>query len=162
MTRKITVLQGDGIGPQVTEEAVRVLQNTGLDFEFIYGDIGYDYYQKTGNNLPAQTIEKIMKSSSCLFGAVTTPPNIPNYSSPILALRKKLDLYTNLRPNKSYPLDSFRKGIDMVIVRENTEGLYSGRERLEDNGNTAITERVITRKGSECIIKWAFEYAKKK
>lgn len=155
----ICVLPGDGIGKDVIPEAVRVLKATGLNFEFVYGDIGFEAYQKLGSSLPDATIEKVKAADSCLFGAVTTPPNIPNYSSPILKMRKALDLYINLRPNKSYPLPQFRQGVDIVMFRENTEGMYSGRERLEDNGNTAITERVITRRGSERIIKAAFEYA---
>jgi isopropylmalate/isohomocitrate dehydrogenase-like protein len=159
MIYKICVLRGDGIGKEVVEEAVRVLQSLPIEFEFTYADIGYGCYLKKGDSLPQETLDKIEQSDSALFGAVTTPPNIPNYSSPILRLRQKLDLYINLRPIKYYPLKDARKNVDLVIFRENTEGLYSGKEREEDDGNTAITERVITRKASERIIRAAFEYA---
>lgn len=152
---KICVLPGEGIGPEVTEEAVRVLKALPINFEFIYGDIGYETYKKFGNALPDETIEKVKNADATLFGAVTTPPNIPDYSSAILKLRKHFDLYVNLRPCAN-------DKINLVIVRENTEGMYSGVERIENNGNRAVTERIITRKGSERIIRYAFEFAKRK
>jgi homoisocitrate dehydrogenase len=110
--------------------------------------------------LPDSTLEQIRNADATLFGAVTTPPNIPNYFSPVVRMRQSLELYANLRPCRSIPHSSSRENIDMVIVRENTEGLYSGIERLEDDGNKAVTERVITRKGSERIVRKAFELAK--
>jgi isopropylmalate/isohomocitrate dehydrogenase-like protein len=152
---KICVLPGEGIGPEVIEEAIKVLESLNLDLEFIYGDIGFGVFEKTGNALPDETIQKVEESDATLFGAVTTPPNIENYSSPIIRLRKHFDLYVNLRP-------CAKDGINLTVVRENTEGLYSGVERVEDNGDRAVTERIITRKGSERIIRFAFEYAKKK
>ncbi len=103
------------------------------------------------------TLEAICRSDAALFGAVTTPPNLPGYFSPVVRMRQALDLYANLRPNRSLPHPSSRQGVDLVIVRENTEGLYSGIERVEDDGNRAITERVITRRGSERIVRKAFE-----
>jgi isopropylmalate/isohomocitrate dehydrogenase-like protein len=157
---KICVLPGDGIGPEVTAETVKVLKVLVPKMDFIYGDIGYEYYLKSGNQLPDSTIEKVKSCDAALFGAVTTPPNIPNYSSPILKLRRALDLYVNLRPVVSYPFEGCRENVNMVIVRENTEGMYSGRERVEDGGDTAITERVITRKGSERIIRYAYSLAR--
>jgi len=149
------VLPGDGIGPEVTKEAVRVLEALPIKFEFKYGDIGYGAYQKFGTPLPEETIEILKNSDAALFGAVTTPPNLPNYSSPVLSLRRNFELYANLRPITNEKLN-------FIIVRENTEGLYSGIERVEESGERAITERVITRKGSERIIRYAFELAKKK
>lgn len=158
---KITVLRGDGIGKEVVGEAVRVLQALEIDFEFDYAGIGYDCYKETGSSLPQKTIEKVRSSDATLFGAVTTPLNIENYSSPILRLRQELQLYINLRPTKYLPVKNARPNVDLVIFRENTEGLYSRKEHTEDNGDTAITERIITRKASERIIKAAFEYAVK-
>lgn len=161
-TFNICILPGDGIGPEVTEETVKILKALPIQWNFVYGDIGFGAYEKLGNPLPPETIEKVKNADATLFGAVTTPPNIPNYSSPILGLRQHFDLYANIRPCKSMPIDISRKGINLVTVRENTEGLYSKSERREDNGNTAITERIITRKGSERIIRYAFELARKK
>lgn len=160
MTYRICLLPGDGIGPEVINAAEQVLRVLPLDFEFVCAHIGFGAYERLGSPLPDSTLEEIQSSSAALFGAVTTPPNIPNYFSPVVRMRQVLELYANLRPTRSIPHKSSRPNIDFVIVRENTEGLYSGIERLEDGGNRAVTERVITRKGSERIIRKAFDVAR--
>jgi len=162
MSYKICLLPGDGIGPEVIDAAEKVLRTLPLDFEFTRADIGFDAYERLGTPLPDSTLEQIRLSSATLFGSVTTPPNIAGYFSPVVRMRQSLELYANLRPCKSIPHASSKSGIDMLIVRENTEGLYSGIERLEDDGNRAITERVITRKGSERIIRKAFDIAQQR
>ncbi len=154
---RICLLRGDGIGPEVIDYAVQVLHALPLEWKFIEGGIGYTEYQRSGSPLPDETLQKIRSADATLFGAVTTPPNIPNYFSPVVRMRQLLDLYANLRPIRSTPHLSSRPNSDFVIVRENTEGLYSGIERIEDDGNRAIAERVITRKGSERIIRKAFD-----
>jgi homoisocitrate dehydrogenase len=160
MKYKICLLPGDGIGPEVIAAAREVLTALPLEWDFTECGIGYGEYQRTGSPLPDSTIQAIRHADAALFGAVTTPPNIPNYFSPVVRMRQSLDLFANLRPNRSIQHPSSRAGIDMLIVRENTEGLYSGIERVEDDGNRAITERVITRKGSERIIHKAFDTAR--
>lgn len=160
MTYKICLLPGDGIGPEVIDSAQQVLEALPLDFDFTRADIGFNAYERLGTPLPDSTLEQIRLSSATLFGAVTTPPNLAGYFSPVVRMRQSLELFANLRPCRSIPHASSKSNIDMVIVRENTEGLYSGIERVEDNGNTAITERVITRKGSERIIRKAFDLAR--
>lgn len=160
MTYKICLLPGDGIGPEVIDSAQQVLEALPLDFDFTRADIGFNAYERLGIPLPDSTLEQIRLSSATLFGAVTTPPNLAGYFSPVVRMRQSLELFANLRPCRSIPHASSKPNIDMVIVRENTEGLYSGIERVEDNGNTAITERVITRKGSERIIRKAFDLAR--
>ncbi len=160
MTYTICLLRGDGIGPEVIDCTVRVLHALPLEWNFIESGIGYAEYQRSGSPLPDETLQMIRSADATLFGAVTTPPNIPNYFSPVVRMRQSLDLYANFRPIRSIPHSSSRAGIDFVIVRENTEGLYSGVERLEENGNRAITERVITRRGSERIARKAFELAR--
>jgi len=160
MTYKICLLPGDGIGPEVIDCAEQVLSALPLNFEFTRADIGFGAYERLGTPLPDSTLEQIRASSATLFGAVTTPPNLAGYFSPVVRMRQSLDLYANLRPCRSIPHESSKENIDIIIVRENTEGLYSGIERVEDNGNKAITERVITRKGSERIIHKAFDLAK--
>jgi len=162
MSYKICLLPGDGIGPEVIDAAEKVLRTLPLDFEFTRADIGFGAYERLGTPLPDSTLEQIRLSSATLFGSVTTPPNIAGYFSPVVRMRQSLELYANLRPCKSIPHASSKSGIDMLIVRENTEGLYSGIERLEDDGNRAITERVITRKGSERIIRKAFDIAQQR
>lgn len=160
MTYKICLLPGDGIGLEVIASAKDVLTALPIQWDFIECGIGFGEYQRSGSPLPDSTIGQIRHADATLFGAVTTPPNIPNYFSPVVRMRQSLELFSNLRPCRSIPHSSSRTGIDMIIVRENTEGLYSGIERLEDDGNRAITERVITRKGSERIIRKAFDIAR--
>lgn len=160
MRYQICLLPGDGIGPEVIDCAVQVLHALPVSFEFVRAEIGFGAFEKCGTPLPDSTLDAIRNSSAALLGAVTTPPNIPNYFSPVVRMRQSLELYANLRPSRSIPHVSSRPNIDLVIVRENTEGLYSGIERLEEDGNRAITERVITRQGSERIIRKAFDLAR--
>jgi homoisocitrate dehydrogenase len=160
MTHRICLLPGDGIGPEVIDCAEQVLSALPLDLEFVRAEIGFGAYERLGTPLPDSTLEEVRFSSAALFGAVTTPPAIPDYFSPVVRMRQSLELYANLRPCQSIPHASSRPNIDMLIVRENTEGLYSGIERLEDGGERAITERVVTRKGSERVIRKAFELAR--
>ncbi|MBL8061488.1 MAG: NAD-dependent isocitrate dehydrogenase, partial [Anaerolineales bacterium] len=162
MTYRICLLPGDGIGPEVIAAARDVLTSLSIQWDFVECGIGFGEYERSGSPLPDSTLQAIRNADAALLGAVTTPPNIPNYFSPIVRMRQSLDLYANLRPCKSIPHESSRQGIDMVIVRENTEGLYAGIERIEDDGNRAITERVITRKASERIIRKAFDIARRR
>ncbi|GAB4545242.1 MAG: homoisocitrate dehydrogenase [Anaerolineales bacterium] len=160
MTYKITLLPGDGIGPEVIVSAREVLSALPLHWEFTERGIGYGEYQRSGSPLPNSTLEAIRRADATLFGAVTTPPNLQNYFSPVVRMRQTLDLYANLRPIRSIPHPSSRQQIDLLIVRENTEGLYSGVERMEEeDGSRAITERIITRKNSERILRKAFDLA---
>ena len=156
---RICLLPGDGIGPEVINQAARLLLALGLYCSFDRGEIGYGAYQKLGTPLPDETLEKIRAADATLFGAVSTPPNIAGYFSPIIRLRQSFDLYANVRPCQSLPFAGSRPGINLVVVRENTEDLYSGIERVEDGGNRAISEMVITRKASEKIIRKAFDLA---
>lgn len=158
-SHRVCLLPGDGIGPEVVEQATSVLQTLNLNLSFEQGEIGFGAYQRLGSQLPEETLARIRSADATLFGAVTTPPNIPNYFSPIIRLRQVLDLYANLRPCQSLPHPTSRSGINLIVVRENTEDLYSGIERIEENGNRAISEMVITRKASEKIITKAFDLA---
>lgn len=159
MTHRICLLPGDGIGPEVLDCVEQVLRALPLDLEFTCAEIGFGAYERLGTPLPDSTLKAISDSSAALFGAVTTPPAIPNYFSPVVRMRQSLELYANVRPCQSIPHPSSRPNVDIMIVRENTEGLYSGIERIEDDGNRAVTERVITRKGSERITRKAFDLA---
>jgi homoisocitrate dehydrogenase len=161
-TYRICVLPGDGIGPEVVAAAQRVLEALPLKFEWTPGEIGFGAYQRLGASLPDETLAKVGKADATLFGAVTTPPDIPGYSSPIIRLRKSFDLYANIRPCKSIPHPISRAGIDLVLVRENTEDLYTGSERVEDDGNRAVGEMVITRRASERIARAAFDLARQR
>ena len=155
--KKILYIGGDGIGPELMAHAHRVVSSI-ADVDWVQGEAGYATYQKTGTPLPDATLQAAKESDAILFCAVTTPPNIPNYKSPIVALRKELDLYSNLRPFQSLPnVPVPFPVLNFAIVRENTEGMYSGIEKRE--GDSAYATRVITRKGSERIVRFAFDYA---
>ncbi len=157
-SRRICLIEGDGIGHEVIPAARRLLEATGLPLSFVTAEAGWGAFQRLGIALPEETIEAVRSSAATLFGAVSSPLQpVAGYRSPIVALRRQFDLYANLRPVLSQPVPSSRPGIDMLIVRENSEGLYSGRERTTED--EAITERVITRKGSERIVRAACRLA---
>ncbi len=149
----ITLINGDGIGAEVIPAAERVLRALNLPLELRYAEAGFGTFQKIGDALPKETIELCESSDAILFGATQSPmEKVEGYISPILNLRRRLNLYANLRP-------AMRGDIDMLVVRENTEGMYSGRERVEADGQIAILERVITAGASERITKVACEQA---
>ncbi|TET27705.1 MAG: isocitrate/isopropylmalate dehydrogenase family protein [Candidatus Bathyarchaeum sp.] len=159
-TYKLAVIPGPGIGAEVVPEAVRLLESTDLTFDCRYMEIGYEVFKKTGTPVPDEVLTEIRKTQACLFGATTTPVGVPGYKSAIITLRRALGLYANVRPAKSYPIQKSMKDVDLVIVRENTEGLYSGMEfELPDS---AYTLRVITRKATELITRFAFDLAMKR
>ncbi|KXS44465.1 MAG: isopropylmalate/isohomocitrate dehydrogenase [Methanolobus sp. T82-4] len=157
---KLAIVEGDGIGKEVIPAAVRVLDALEMDVEKVYLELGYGKWEKTGSAITDQDIE-ILKSCDCiLFGAVTTPPD-PNYKSVLLTIRKELDMYANIRPIKPLPCLSCsfeREDFNFVIVRENTEGLYSAIEEIGED--VSYTKRIVTRKGSKRIAEYACKLAK--
>ena len=194
---KIAWLPGDGIGTEVMEAARMVLDHLGLDAEYIHGDIGWEFWKTEGDPLPARTVEMLKGTDCALFGAITSKPKeeaaaelVPElkdkglvYRSPIVRLRQEFNLHTNLRPCKAFegnPLN-YRDTIDLVVFRENTEGLYAGVEfhplpeevratlekhnpnmkKFEGTGgeDIALSCRVFTRAGCRSIATQAFEYA---
>jgi len=159
-TYKIAVITGDGIGPEITEATTHALGSVGLDFEFVKVAAGLNAWEKYGNQLPDETISIIKSSDACLKGPTQTPPGPGSFKSATVTLRQILDLYANVRPFRNHPgVPSVHKGVDLIIVRENTEGLYRG---LEYNlGDSAIGIRTITRRGSERIARYAFEMARR-
>ena len=149
---KIAIIGGDGIGQEVMSACEYLLDKINIDFSFKYGEAGFECFNKTGTTLPEETIKIANDSDAVLFGASTSTPGQP---SPIINLRKALNVYANIRPIKSYKgVNCLRDDIDFVIVRENTEGLYSQVEYLDEN--RMIAERHITRHASERISKAAF------
>jgi len=196
---KIAWLPGDGVGNDVMEAAKIILNKFELDAEYIHGDIGWEFWKTEGNPLPDRTVDLLNNVDCALFGAITSKPKqeaeeelIPElqgkglvYSSPIVGLRQKFNLHTNLRPCKAFkgnPLN-YRDDIDIVVFRENTEGLYAGVEfypvpeevfkALRNNHkkmqkfdqtsleDLAISCRIFTREACQRIVRNAFEYAKK-
>jgi len=144
---RLCVIPGDGVGKEVIPVAVQVLRATLPDLEVVEAEAGWETFRQTGVALPPGTLEVARGCGAVLFGAVASPSHpVDGYRSPILALRRELDVYANLRPVRGWPVAGAHPALDLLVVRENTEGLYSGRERRE--GDTAITERIITRSGS--------------
>ena len=193
----IAYLPGDGVGNDVMDAAKIVLDTINLDAEYIHGDIGWEFWKTEGNPLPDRTVELLKETDCCLFGAITSKPNedaqkelMPElrnkgivYSSAIVRLRQELNLHTNLRPCKAYPGNplNYRDDIDLVVFRENTEGLYAGVEfgppskevfnalmthkKMKKFENTSLEDmavscRIFTRKACQNIVRQAFEYAK--
>lgn len=161
---RLCIIPGDGIGNEVTDAARHILESLPLPITYKEVEAGWKTFQKTGHALPEATLQAAQEADAVLFGAVASPSHpVEGYRSPIVALRKALDLYANIRPMVGLPTaDGQSSDIDLVVVRENTEGLYVGRERLEDDGNTAIAERVITKRSSERIVRTACELAQKR
>jgi methanogen homoisocitrate dehydrogenase len=150
--KRVTVIRGDGIGPEVIDSALTVLETAGADLEQVMLEVGYDRWRRTGQAIDEEDLNTIKNTDCVLFGAITTPPDL-NYRSVLLRLRKELDLYANIRPFSNEKLD-------FIIVRENTEGLYSGIEELGDEESK--TMRIITRHGSERIAKKACNIASRR
>ncbi len=195
---KIAILPGDGVGKDVVEAAMIVLERTGLDAQYVYGDIGWEFWCREGNALPDRTLRMLRETDACLFGAITSKPKEDaeqelspalkgrglSYFSPIVRLRQEFDLYQNLRPCKAYagnPLN-FKDGIDLVIFRENTEGMYAGVEfhplppvvreallthpkmkRFKDTpaDEIAVSTRIMSRSACARIVRAAFDFARK-
>ena len=198
-TYRIALMPGDGIGKDVMEAAQIVLDKIALDAEYVPADIGWEFWCSEGDALPQRTVETLQTCDCALFAAITSKPKEEaeaeltpelqgkglTYRSPIVRLRQMFDLYTNLRPCKAFkgnPLN-FRDDIDLVVFRENTQGLYAGvefhplpdevRSVLEQHSKgmaaftnvpadeVAISCRVFTRSGCQRIVRAAFEYARK-
>ncbi len=154
----VTLIPGDGIGPEITESVTRILKEAGAEIEWDIQTAGADVAETEGSPLPDRVIESIKKTKVALKAPVTTPIG-KGFRSVNVALRKSLDLYANLRPCKNIEGIKTRfENVDIVIVRENTEDLYAGIERQIDN-DTAESIKIITRKASTRIVDFAFEYA---
>ncbi len=157
----ICLIPGDGVGREVIPAAAEALAALGLGLRFVQAEAGFAHFRRAGDAIPPETLAEVEACGVALFGATSSPSAaVPGYRSPILVLRQAFDLYANLRPVFSLPGPFSRPGIDLLVVRENTEGLYAGRERRE--GETAIAERVITVKASQRIARIACEQARRR
>jgi len=149
---KIAVVEGDGIGQEVIPVARRILETLHPEFEYFTVDVGYGMWERTGCPCADREIAELKTADAILFGAITTPP-MKDYQSVVLRIRKALDLYANLRPIKG-------DGFGIMIVRENTEGLYSGIEEI--GPDRATTLRVVTRTGSVRIARSAIRLVRER
>lgn len=161
MTR-VVCIPGDGIGPSIVEATQRIIEATGATIEWVEMQAGLGAFEKSGNPLPDETVAAIRETKLALKGPLTTPVGT-GFRSVNVALRREFDLYINLRPTCSFEgVPSRYSNINLVIFRENTEGLYSGLERYVDEEKTiAESVAVVTRPHAERIIRAAFEYAVK-
>jgi isocitrate dehydrogenase (NAD+) len=156
----VVLIPGDGIGPEVVEAAQKVIEATGVEIEWKTFEAGAKAWERYGTPLPEAILEGIRQSRVALKGPVTTPIGA-GFSSITVALRKGLGLYANLRPVRSIPgVPSRYRDVDLVVVRENTEGLYSGIERRVDD-DTAEAVKRVTRRASLRIARFAFDYAQR-
>ncbi|MBU1026565.1 MAG: isocitrate/isopropylmalate dehydrogenase family protein [Candidatus Margulisbacteria bacterium] len=178
MTHNITLIRGDGVGPELAEATRRVLEATGVKFNWDIQDAGVDIMETAGTPLPPQVLESIRKNKVAIKAPITTPIGT-GFRSVNVAIRKELDLYACLRPSKSYAgVRSRYENIDLVIVRENTEDLYAGIEFEEGKPETkklineiekiskkkirpdsGISIKPISKTGTEKIVRFAFDYA---
>jgi isocitrate dehydrogenase (NAD+) len=162
MTQTIAVIRGDGIGPEIMDATLHVLDGMklGLDYDFV--DAGLSAYEKTGELLPAATLESITRHRVALKSPLTTPVG-DGFSSINVELRKRFDLYANVRPAVSFPNTKSRyENIDLITVRENTEGAYIGEgQNVTADGETATLTQRVTRTGSERIVRYAFDLARR-
>jgi isocitrate dehydrogenase (NAD+) len=176
----VTLIPGDGVGPEISEATRRVLEATGVEFDWEIGHAGADVIPRYGTPLPDEVLASIRKNKVAIKGPVTTPVGT-GFRSVNVALRKALDLYACVRPCKTYPgVPSPFEGVDLVIVRENTEDLYAGVEFEMDEPDTGelidfinarkgdvirpdsgLSIKMITESGSRRIVKYAFEYARR-
>ncbi|HSH81583.1 MAG TPA: isocitrate/isopropylmalate family dehydrogenase, partial [Herpetosiphonaceae bacterium] len=160
----ICLLPGDGIGREVIPAAREALLATGLRCRFVEVEVGWGCFKRHGTALPEETLEAVRAADASLLGAVASPSRrVPGYRSPVVGLRQALDLFACVRPVRSPALPDSRPGIDMVVIRENSEGLYAGREErtVSDGGDiSAVAQRLITRRGSRRIAAFALDYAR--
>lgn len=162
MAKTITVLPGDGIGPSITEATIKVLDKLDCGLSYEYAEAGITSLDKGGDLLPAETLKLIEKNKIALKGPLTTPVG-GGFRSINVTLRKQFDLYANLRPAVSFPGTKSRyENLDIITVRENTEGMYSGEgQTLSDDGEVAEAKSIVTKSGSERVLRFAFETARK-
>ncbi|WP_447937431.1 isocitrate dehydrogenase [Thermomonas fusca] len=159
----ITVIRGDGIGPEIMDATLHVLDAMQLGLSYEYADAGMVALEKHGDLLPAATMDSIRKNKIALKSPLTTPVG-GGFSSINVELRKRFDLYANVRPAKCFPNTKSRLsgGVDLITVRENTEGAYIGEgQSVSEDGETAVLTQKVTRKGSERIVRYAFDLARK-
>ena len=157
----ICLIPGDGIGQEVIPAARRLLEATGLDLTFTEAEAGWATFERHGTSVPDATLEAVKAADATLAGAFTSPSRkVAGHAGAIRYMRKKLDLYANLRPSLSHPVPDTMPGVDMLMVRENTEGLYVEQERRY--GDTAIADAVVTKRASERIAHVALQQARKR
>ncbi|MDB5044082.1 MAG: isocitrate dehydrogenase [Deinococcus sp.] len=159
---RICLIEGDGIGHEVIPATRRVLDAAGFDAEYVIAEAGYEYFLDHGTSVPQATYDAVESTDATLFGAATSPSGVKpaGFTGAIRHLRQKYGLYANVRPTRTRPVPGAYENVDLVIVRENTQGLYVEQERRY--GDTAIADTVITKDASDRIGKFAADLAMKR
>ena len=162
MSNTIAVIRGDGIGPEIMDGTLSVLDALGVGLEYDFVDAGMTALDKHGELIPAETMDAIRRHRVALKGPLTTPVG-GGFSSINVELRRRFDLYANVRPAISFPNTKSRyDDIDLITVRENTEGAYGSEgQTLSEDGDTAMSQIKVTRRGSERIVRYAFDLARR-
>lgn len=162
MSTTITVIPGDGIGPDIIDATLKILDKAGCEFNYEFADAGLAALEKTGELLPQATLDAIARNKATLKGPLTTPVG-EGFTSINVSLRKQFNLYANVRPVKSFKGTKARyENIDIITVRENTEGMYSGLGQVvSEDGSEAQAMSKITRAGAERIVRFAYELARR-
>lgn len=157
---KLCMIEGDGIGHEVIPAAAEVLQAVLPDVEIFKADAGWDCFQETGSSLPDDTLFLARECGAVLYGASASPHYpVEGYFVPGVRLRRELETYANLRPTRYMPVPTAKPGVNVLVVRENTEDLYVGHERTDMGGDRSVSEKVITRAATERVARRAFELA---
>ncbi len=157
---KLCVIEGDGIGQEVVPAAARILRQLFPELDIVPAEAGWRTFEATGEALPEETVRIAKEAKAVLFGACSSPSYpVDGYSSPIVKLRRSMETYANLRPTRYLPVPTARAGVDLLVVRENTEDLYIGDEQTDDAGDTGTATKRITRSATELIAHKAFQLA---
>ena len=160
----ICLIPGDGIGREVVPAAREALLATGLRCDFVEVEAGWECFERHGTALPEATLHAVKAADATLLGAVGSPlRRVAGYRSPVVGLRRALDLYACVRPVRTPPLPGARPGVDLVVIRENSEGLYAGQEETTGAGDerVAVARRIISASGSRRIVAFALDYARR-
>lgn len=156
--RKVVVIEGDGIGPEVVRSALRAMLATGVDLELISAEMGLASFHRSGSYLPEDTIMNLAEADACLFGAITTPPE-SDYTSPLIRIRREFELFANVRPVRRISPDIGLVDLDLIIFRENTEGMYTGEETWE--GDSVVLKRRVSEFATRRLVRFAVETARR-
>ena len=158
---ELCVIEGDGVGHEVIPAALRILEVVLPEIKTHPAQAGWECFQACGTSLPDETIELAKTCRAVLFGAAASPSySVEGYFSPILQLRRELDTFANLRPTRYLPVVTARPGVNLLVVRENTEDLYTGSETTSASGDTSIARKVITRRATERVAHSAYKLAR--
>lgn len=158
---ELCVIEGDGIGHEVVPAAIKVLKTLFPDLVIHEARAGWDYFQESGEAISEDTVNLVIKTGALLYGAATSPSYpVEGYYSPVVRLRRELKAHANIRPISYLPVPTARAGVDMVVVRENTEGVYIGQEETSQDADTGIARKVVTRAASERIAHTCYKLAR--